>query len=55
MRTGLGLGNEYFKSDELNKKLFIYLQKINQTMIPEFFEERKKADKMFEEALAQLN
>jgi len=24
-------------------------------MIPEFFEERKKADKMFEEALKQIN
>jgi hypothetical protein len=55
MKTGLGLGNEYFKTDELNKRLFIYLQKINQSMLPEFFEERKKADKMFEDALKQIN
>ncbi len=48
MRNGLGQGNEYFKSDELNKRLFIYLGKINQGMLAEFFEERKKASDMFD-------
>lgn len=51
----MGLGNEYFKNDELNKKLFIYLGKINQGMLAEFFEERKLADKMFDDAINQIN
>ena len=54
MRNGMGLGNEYYKNDDLNKRLFIYLGKINQGMLGEFFEERKKAESMFEEALKQV-
>ena len=29
MKNGIGGGNEYFKTDELNKKLFTYLYKVN--------------------------
>eukprot|EP00347_Sterkiella_histriomuscorum_P010580 403375732 len=54
MRNGLGQGNDYFKSDELNKRLFIYLGKINQGLLAEFFEERKKASDMFDSALKQV-
>ena len=29
IKNGLGMGSEYFKTDELNKKLFSYLYKVN--------------------------
>ena len=51
MRNGVGLGNEFFKADELSIKLFSYLNKINPAMCAEFFEDRKKASDMFDQAL----
>lgn len=50
-RGGCGLGLDFFKSEPLNQKLFTYLGKINQPILQEFFEERKRAETMFEEAV----
>ena len=54
IRAGCGQGNEFFKTDPLNQKLFTYLGRINQGLIGEFFEERKTAENMFDEAVKQM-
>lgn len=51
MLNGCGQGNDFFKSNALSQKLFTYLGKVNQGLLSEFFEERKKAEVMFDEAL----
>lgn len=51
IRAGCGIGNEFFKNDPLNQRLFGYLGRINQGLIAEFFEQRKLAEDMFEEAV----
>ncbi len=53
-RGGCGMGLEFFKSEPLNQKLFTYLGKINQPVLQEFFEERKRAESMFDEAVKLL-
>jgi len=50
-KGGCGMGLEFFKTDQDVQKLFAYLGKINQSMLQEFSEERKKAEAMFDEAL----
>lgn len=50
-RAGCGMGVEFFKSEPLNVKLFTYLQKVSQPSLQEFFEERKRAEAMFDEAV----
>jgi hypothetical protein len=45
---------DYFKENDKNKKLFSYLQKVNPSVYNEFFEERKSAEMMFNEALKQI-
>ena len=52
--NGFGNGTEYFKNDELNKKLFAYLLKVNKDLHNEFFEERKEAEDKFDEAVKSL-
>lgn len=54
MLGGCGLGLDFFKSDPLNQKLLVYLGKVNQAMFNEFFEERKKAENMFDEVVKNL-
>lgn len=49
--SGSGQGLEFFKSDPLNQKLFLYLGKINQQMLAGFFEERRAAESMFDDAV----
>lgn len=49
-----GGGLEFFKADPINQKLFGYLSKVSQPLLQEFFEERKQAETMFDEALAKL-
>jgi hypothetical protein len=48
------MGVEFFKSEPLNVKLFTYLGKVSQQGIQEFFEERKRAENMFDEACKQV-
>jgi hypothetical protein len=38
----------------LNQKLFSYISKMNPALFSEFFEERKKAEVMFDEAIKAL-
>lgn len=51
IRNGIGHGIDFFKNDELNKKLFVYLAKVNTQIGISFFDDRKFAEKMFDEAL----
>jgi len=50
-RGGCGMGVEFFKSEPLNVQLFTYLQKVSQPGLQEFFEDRKRAEAMFDEAV----
>lgn len=50
-KGGCGLGIEFFKSEALNVRLFTYLGKVSQQGISEFFEERKRTETMFDEAV----
>jgi hypothetical protein len=50
-RGGCGLGIDFFKSEALNVKLITLLGKISQPGIAEFFDERKRAEAMFDEAV----
>jgi hypothetical protein len=51
INSGLGQGLEFFKSDPTNQKLLVYLGKINQQLLAGFFEERKLAESMFDDAV----
>ena len=51
MRAGCGLGNDYFKSDPLNVQLLSYLGQVNPASITEFFDERKEAEALFDQAV----
>jgi tetratricopeptide (TPR) repeat protein len=42
---------EFFKTDAVNVAVLTYLGKVNQMAIQEFFEERKRAEAMFDEAV----
>lgn len=53
--NGCGAGTEFYKNDETNKKLFGYLLKVNKDVHTEFFEERKKAESKFDEAVRQFS
>lgn len=53
-RGGCGLGVEFLKSDPLNQKLFTYLGKVSAQSVQEFFEERKRAELLFDEAVKQV-
>ena len=52
--NGQGQGAEFLKGDEVNKMLFGYLVKMNSPLAREFFEERQKAEAMFDEAVASM-
>lgn len=45
---------EFFKTDPVNASILTYLGKVNQASIQEFFEERKRAEAMFDEAVRSL-
>jgi hypothetical protein len=45
---------DVFKIDDLYKRLFGYLQTVNPVLVSEFFEQRKAAESMFDQALEQL-
>ena len=51
IRSGTGMGLEFFKNDPLNQKLFVYLGKVNQQALAGFFEQRKVAEQMFDDAV----
>jgi len=53
-RGGCGLGVEFLKNDPLNQKLFTYLGKVSAQSVQEFFEERKRAEQLFDEAVKQV-
>lgn len=55
INNGCGAGSDFYKNDETNKRLFGYLIKVNKDLHNEFFEERKKAESKFDEAVRQLN
>ena len=54
IKNGSGLGTDAFRTDDLNVKLFTYLQKVNPTLANGFFEERKVAERMFDDALKTI-
>ncbi len=49
--NGCGNGADFYKNDETNKKLFGYLMEVSKELHGEFFEERKKAEASFDEAV----
>lgn len=51
IKNGVGMGTEFLKTDDLNKKLFGYLLKVNQSLANELIEDRKHAEQMFNEAI----
>lgn len=54
IKNGLGIGLDFYKNDELNKKLLTYLAKVNTSLGNEMFEERKIAEKMFDDAVKKV-
>merc|ERR1712228_1066478 len=54
LKNGQGQGIEYFKNDPTTKQLFGYLVKIDQDMGKSIFEERGRAEEMFDQALSRL-
>lgn len=55
INNGCGNGTDFYKNDETIKKLFGYLLKVNKDLHNEFFEDRKKAEASFDEAVRQLS
>ena len=53
MKNGQGEGIEWFKNDATSKQLFGYLVKLDQEMGKSIFEERQKAEEMFDTALSR--
>ena len=51
MRQGCGNDSEFFKTDDHFKNLFGYLTKVNPALASTFFDERKEAEKMFDDAV----
>ena len=45
---------EFLKTDPINVSALTYLGKVNQTAIQEFFEERKRSETIFDEAVRNL-
>lgn len=54
IRDGVGQSSDVFKTDEHYKRLFEYLSIVSKGMADEFFDQRKKAGAMFEQALKQV-
>lgn len=48
------MGIEFLKAEPLTQKLFAYLGKLNSAAVSEYFEERKLAENMFDQAVKQL-
>ena len=51
---GQGKGFDFFKTDERTKVLFGYLAKIDPAIGRQFFEERQRAEALFDEALSAM-
>mmetsp|Transcript_26553 Transcript_26553/g.19903 ORF Transcript_26553/g.19903 Transcript_26553/m.19903 type:complete len:268 (+) Transcript_26553:184-987(+) len=54
INQGCGFGDEFFGEDELMKKLLGYLKLVSKDLAGEFFEDRKRAEAKFDEALKML-
>ena len=54
MGCGVGSGTDFFKNDDLNKKLFAYLARVSKDMHTEFFAERSEAELKFDKALKSI-
>lgn len=52
VQGGCGMGVDFFKQDPLNQKLFNYLNKVSD--VQDFFDERKKSEAMFDEAIKHI-
>ena len=51
---GQGKGFDFFKNDDRTKVLFGYLARIDPAIGRQFFEERQRAEAMFDEALSSM-
>ena len=51
---GEGKGFDFFKTDDRTKVLFGYLAKIDPAIGRQFFEERQRAEALFDEALSAM-
>jgi hypothetical protein len=54
IRNGQGQGFDFFKTDPTSKLLFGYLARIDPAIGRQFFEERQRAETLFDSAVAQL-
>lgn len=54
IQSGQGQGFDFFKTDPRSKQLFGYLAKLDPAIGRQFFEERQRAEALFEEALSAL-
>ena len=52
--SSAGLQQVFLRNDELSIKLFTLLSKMQSPLAKEFFEERQKAEAMFDQAVKQI-
>jgi hypothetical protein len=52
--SSAGLQQAFLRNDELSIKLFTLLSKMQSPLAKEFFEERQKAEAMFDQAVKQI-